>query len=227
MLFTYFDNWLSFTILFGLLLIVTFIMMKQSRNFYTKDVVIRKFNIMELEMPATPTELMNIIKGLYLLPPLQSKKSISALRAQLKLDFLFMPLAYGTIFLLNWRVAHKMQSQPGYYMFLAFAFLQLVPWVCDIIENIYLLGKIKPEPGMTNEKKHKNYLIMEGAKWGITLTAVVCSVSAAAYFWLTGNYSSGSFYFLLIVLVEVIIFLIAVKVFFKARKLSKVVTNDL
>ncbi|MEP7145200.1 MAG: hypothetical protein ABI707_20105 [Ferruginibacter sp.] len=214
---TYFDNWLLFTIIFGLFLTLTFIMMRQSRNFYTKDVVVRKFTMMELEVPATARELVNLIKGLYLLPPAQSKKSINALRAQLKLDFLFMPLAYGSIFLLNWKVAFKMQLQIGHYVFLAFAFLQLVAWICDIIENIYLLGKIEPEPKMTSDKNHKNYLRMEAVKWGISLTATVCAVSAVFYFWLTGNFSSGSFYYLLIMLGELVIFFMAVKVFSKAR----------
>jgi hypothetical protein len=221
MLSTYFDNWLLFTIVFGLFLIVTFIMIRQSRNFYTKDVVVRKFSIMELEIPASPTELVNLMKGLYLLPASQSKKSISALKAQLKLDFLFMPLAYGSVFLLSWKVAHKMQFQIGHYIFLAFAFLQLVPWICDIIENIYLLGKIKPKPEITSEKKHTNYLRMEAIKWGTALTAAVCSVSAIFYFWLSGNYSFNSFFFLLIVVGEIIIFLIALKVFLKKNELHK------
>lgn len=217
MLLTYFDNWLLFTVIFGLFLISTFIRIKQSRNFYTKDVVVRKFGIMELEVPATPTELMNIIKGLYLLPEPQSRKSISALRTQLKLDFLFMPLVYGSVFLLSWKVAQKMQFPLGQYLFLGFAFLQLVSWICDMIKNVYLLGKIRAEPVMTSERTHKNYLRMEGAKWGITLTAAVCSLSAVFYFWMTGNYSSNSFYFLLIVLIEIIIFLVAAKFSAKTR----------
>ncbi len=209
MLFTYFDNWLVFAIVFGLLLIVSFVMMKQSLNFYTKDVVVRKFSIMELEVPATAKELVNCIKGIYLLPPAQAAKSISALKAQLRIDFLFMPLAYGSVFLLCWKVAHKMQFQFGHYVFLALAFLQLVPWVCDIIENLYLLKKISPEPKETDAKTHKNYLRMEAAKWGIALTAVVCALSAVCYFWLTGNFSSHSFWFLLIGLGELIIFALA------------------
>jgi len=178
---------------------------------------VRKFGIMELELPATPTELVNLMKGLYLLPAPESQKSISALRTQLKLDFLFMPLMYGSVFLLTWKVAQKMQFPFGHYLFLALAFLQLVSWTCDIIKNVYLLGKIRAEPGMSSEKTHKNYLKMEGAKWGITLTAAVCSVSAVFYFWMSGNYSSNSFYFLLIVFGEVIIFIVAAKFFTKTR----------
>src|SRR3954468_22953042 len=98
-------------------------MIKLADQFFTKDVVVRRFSIMELQVPATATELVNIVSGLYLLPPAQSVKAIRALKAHLKLDFLLMPLAYGSIFLLNWKVAHKMEHPLGYYVFIAFAFL--------------------------------------------------------------------------------------------------------
>ncbi len=210
-----FDNWFLFTVFFSLLLIVLFIMMKQSQHFYTKDPIVRKFSIMELEVPATPKELKNLIKGLYELSPKEAEKSVAALLSQLKLDFLFMPLAYGSIFLLSWRVANKMQLNFGYYIFIGFAFLQIVPWVFDIIENVYLINKIKRDVKETDEKKHKQYLLMEAAKWGIALTATVCSISAVCYFWLTGNYSSTSFWYLLIFLTETIIFILGVKFFLK------------
>ena len=100
-------------------------------------------------------------------------------------------------------------------MFTGLAFIQLVPLIYDIIENIYLLGKIRQDIKETDEKKHKQYLWMEATKWGIALTATVCSVSAVCYFWLTGNYSVTSFYYLLIILVEIVIFLIVVKLFLK------------
>jgi hypothetical protein len=214
----YLDNWLLFTLLFGALLIVTLIMMKQSNSFYTKDVIVRRFSIMELETPASPKELYNLIKGLYDLPPEESRRSIKALRGQLIIDFLFMPLAYGCIFLLCWRIAHKMDLNIGYYVFLAFAFLQIIPWICDIVENIYLLGKISPAVEETSPKKHKAYLWLEVFKWGIALLALVCSISIICYFWLTGNYSSHSFIYLLIFLAEAIAFGLAAKFLLREKK---------
>jgi hypothetical protein len=38
---------------------------------------------------------------------------------------------------------NKFQSAFGHYVFFAFAALQIIPWICDIIENIYLLEKMK------------------------------------------------------------------------------------
>jgi hypothetical protein len=228
MLLPYLNAWLLFSILFGLLLIVSFVMMLQSRNFYTKDIIVRKFSIMELEVPATPKELVNVIKGLYDLPEKQSQKSIAALKGQLKLDFLFMPFAYGAIFLLCWRVAHKMeQNFIGFYVFMGLAFLQVIPWVCDIIENVYLLKKINPrikdvdvknlDKSEIEQNKHKRYLSMEGLKWGIALTATVCSISAVSYFSLTGQYSDNSLNFLLIIAAQTVIFLLAVKFLLKKK----------
>ncbi|CAN5119498.1 hypothetical protein BH11BAC6_BH11BAC6_01390 [soil metagenome] len=209
----YLNNWLLFAIFFGLMLLLTFIMMLQSRQFYTKDVIVRKFSIMELEVPASPKELVHIIKGLSLLPAPQSQKTIAALKAQLKLDFLFMPLVYGSVFFLCWRVAIKMNLHFGHYVFLGFALLQLVPWICDIIENIYLLNKINQGAQVTEttDKKHTAYLYMEAFKWGIVLTATACALSAVCYFWLTGSYSATSFNYMLIVLAEIAVFAFIVK----------------
>ena len=217
-LLTYLNNWLYFVIVFGLFLAVSLIMIKLAGRFYTKDVVVRKFSIMELQVPATATELVNLIRGLYLLPTAQSVKAIGALRTHLKLDFLFMPLAYGSVFLLNWKVAHKMEHLLGQYVFMALAFLQFIPWLCDIIENIYLLKKIQPEPVKTDAKTHRNYLRMEATKWGIYLTALVCAVSAIFYFWLAGKYNAVSFNYLLVVFGEIIVFLIALKISSKRNK---------
>lgn len=214
-------NWLWITIIFGLLLMFSLIMKRQSLNFYTKDVVPRKFSIMELEIPATSTELFNLIKGLYLLPEDQSIKSIRSLRSQLILDFLFMPFVYLIIFLLCWKIAHKMQLSFGYSFFIALAFLQLIPWICDIIKNCYLLNKIKKEVLPSSEEFHRNYLWMEGFKWGITLIAAISAISVICYFWLTGNYSSNSLYYLLIVLSEIIIFIGTNNLLFKSNQINK------
>jgi hypothetical protein len=173
---------------------------------------------MELEMPATATELFRIIKGLFELPEDESKRSIAALKGQLRIDFLFMPLAYGSIFLLCWRVSEKLQPSAihiGYYVFFALAVLQIVPWICGVTENIYLLQKIRQGASVqpSTDEQHKAYLVIEIFKWGLSLTATVCAISAICYFWLTGGYSVTSFKYLLIILVEIIVFIFIAKRF--------------
>ncbi len=210
-------SWAMFCMAFGLMLLLTFIMSLQSLHFYTKDVVVKKFSIMDLEMPATSTELVNLIKGLYKLPEQKSKKAISALKGQLYIDFLFMPCAYGAIFLLCMLVSAKMQLSFGINIFMILAWLQLIPWLCDIIENIYLLRKINPEPVLSSPSVHKAYLLMEAFKWGIALTATICAIAAICYFWLAGHYTLHALYYLLIIGGEIILFLILGKVFLKNK----------
>jgi hypothetical protein len=216
----YLNDWLLFTVAFTLLLVITFIMQRQSDHFYTLDVIVRKFSIMELEVPATSRELYNIIYGLFQLPPDASKKSLRALRGQLWLDFLFMPLAYGCIFLLCWRVAYKMQLPVGKYIFLAFAVVQLIPWICDIIENGFLLSQLRRDVKEISKELHHSYLFMEALKWGLAITATVCGMGAVMYFWCTGAYSATSLQYMIIVVVEIVIFLLASGLSAKRRKVA-------
>ena len=220
MVIDYLNNWLLFTLAFTLLLVVSFIMQKQSGHFYTQDVIVRKFSIMELEVPATPRELYNLVTGLYRLPPDESKRALRALRGQLWVDFLFMPLAYGCIFLLCWRVAYKMQLPVGRYIFLAFAVGQLIPWICDIIENRFLLSQLKPGVKEMSERWHRSYLYMEALKWGLAITATVCGMGAVIYFWCIGAYSAISLQYMIIVVVEIIAFLVASRLSAKHQNAS-------
>jgi len=209
--------WIYFCIFFGAMLLISFIMSLQSTNFYTMYVVIRKFSIIDLEFPASALELVTFIKGIFLLPVELSKKSLRAVRGQLYFDFLFMPATYGSIFILCMKVSMKMTSF-GHELFAILAWLQLIPLLCDIIENIYLLNKIRPEPVISKPAVHKAYLILEIFKWGIALTAAVCSIAAIFYFWLVGWYSYHSIHYLLIITAEIIIFFILKKVTAKSEK---------
>ena len=197
-----------FAVAFGLMLLIVSIMNSQSIYFYTKDVVIRRFGIFNVELAGSARELRSIIKGIYELSAAESKKAVAALKTYLYIKFLFMPFAYGSVFLLCMLVSKKMQLSAGQEAFVVLARLQIVSWMCDIIENIYLLGKINPANHSHNEATHKKYLIMEAVKWGIVLIASVFSISAVCYFWLSGNYSPASLIYLLIVLAETILFLV-------------------
>ena len=208
------DYWTLLCITFGLMLLFTFIMSILSLRFYTHDVVDKKFGIMDLELAATAMELQNLIKGLYKLPQPKSNKAIWALRGHLYIDFLLMPCAYGSIFILCSLVSTKMQSDIGRNIFLALAWLQLISWIFDIIENIFLLRKINPIPlpkADLSQKKymnsaHKAFLTMVIIKWGIALTATICAIASICYFWLSGYYSLDTLNYLLIIIGEIILF---------------------
>ena len=211
-----------FCIAFGLMLFFSLIMGLQSKHFYTMDVVKKKFSIMDLELPATATELVNLIKGLF--DTAVAPKSARAVKGQLWIDFLFMPCAYGSIFIICMLISNKMDSF-GINVFKILAWAQAVPWLLDIIENIYLLSKIKKIETMCSNNNfdrrratskpgiHKAYLIMEGFKWGIALLAVNCAVAAIFYFFLSGHYGLHLLNYLLIVIAEIAGFFILSKLF--------------
>ena len=206
--------WTLLCITFGLVLLFTFIKSILSFRFYTHDIVDKKFSIMDLELSATAMELQNLIKGLYKLPQPKSNKAVWALRGHLYLDFLLMPCAYGSIFILCSLVSTKMQSAIGSNIFLALAWAQLISWIFDIIENIFLLWKINPTPVPKTDlarKKyldsvHKAFLLMVFLKWGIALTALICAIASISYFWLAGFYSLHTLNYLLIIIGEIIVF---------------------
>ncbi|HEY5406426.1 MAG TPA: hypothetical protein VIJ92_05035 [Ginsengibacter sp.] len=198
-------TWIHFCIAFGVMLFFYLIMSFQSNNFFTKHMVVRKFSILDLEFPPSATEMINFIKDIFSLPPAQAKRTLNALRNQLLLDFLFMPAFYGSIFILSMKVSMKMVYF-GHKFFAILAWIQLIAWLCDIIENIYLLNKIHPDPTASTGVAFKSYEALEAIKWGIPLLTCVCSVAAICYFWLVGLYDYGSLVYLIIVAIEIIIY---------------------
>lgn len=210
-------GWMSFCIVFGAMLLFSFLMSFQSKNFYTEHVVIRKFSMLDLEFPASALELVTYVKGIFKLPTGLAKKTLNALRGQLYFDFIFMLALYGSIFILCMKVSMKLTSF-GHELFAFLAWLLFIPLLCNIIENIYLLNKIHPEAVVSKPAIHKGYQLLQMGKWVIALTVAVCSLAAIFYFWLVGQYSLGSLYYLLIIAAEIIIFFILRKSMAKSDK---------
>ena len=203
-------SWAHFSIAFGAVLILTFIMGLQSRNFYTNHVVVRKFSILDLQFPASALELVNYIKGIFSLPANLTRKVLKNLRGQIYLDFLFMIAAYGTVFILCMKVSMKMSSF-GQGLFAVLAWMQILPFLFDVIENIYLLKKIKSNPPVSSPAMHKLMQILAFSKWIIALTAAVCSVAAMSYFWLVGRFSYNSLEYLVLIISELALYIIIKK----------------
>jgi hypothetical protein len=210
-------GWMSFCIVFGVMLLLNYFMSFQSKNFYNEQVVIRKFSMLDLEFPASSTELVIYIKGIFKLPGDLPKKTLNALKGQLYFDFIFMLALYGSIFILCMKVSMKLTFF-GHGLFAFFAWLLFIPLLCNIVENIYLLNKIRPAPVVSTPAIHKGYQILQMSKWIIALTAAVCSLAAVFYFWLIGRYSYSSLYYLLIIAGEIIIFFILKKSTAKSEK---------
>ncbi len=205
------NNGTLFCIVFGIMDLTGFIMNLQGKHFYTLHVFVRKFSIIDMQFPATALELATYIRGIFLLPKELSSKSLRALKGQLYVDFLFMPFAYGTIFLLSILLSHKM-NYPGNYIFTLLAWLQIVPLLCDMAENIYLLEKIRPDVTPSRPFIHKIYQLIVKIKWSIAVIAAVFCISALCYFWLTGNFSYGAVSVLAVIIAELIIIYILMRI---------------
>lgn len=215
------NAWLLFTIAFGLMLFATYVMNRLAKNFCTKDVLVRRFSIMDLEFASTNQEIVNIMRGLFLLPEDQSRKAIGSLRAHFWVDYLvFMPATYGGIFILAMKVSEKM-GHIGHVLFPILAWLQIVAFMLDFIENWYLMKKIRQDAN-PSPAEHRRFKWLEIFKWGIALLAAICSFSAVLYYWLSGNFMRQSLWFLGLIAVETILYLgMLIFDYFKTKKENK------
>ena len=204
------DTWHWFTLAFGIMLIATFFMSLVEKKFYTLDEVERKFSMIDLEFPATPSELVEVIKNIYLLPEPAPQKVVKALRIHLLIDYiLFMPSVYGGIFILSMKIGTMMSGYVGQRFFAAFAWLQVLAFILDIIENIYLWRQINRSVTASTIGVFHALQFLELLKWGIPLIVFVSSLSSLLYFWLTGQYSKESFSNMGIIALEIFLFYLA------------------
>lgn len=210
-------DWMYFCIAVGIALLVNLLMSFVNKKFFLMHVVIRKFSILDLEFPASAQELATIVKDIFKLPGDLLKKTLKALKTHLYLDFIFMPALYISIFIFSMNVAMKM-IYFGHKLFGILAWLQLVSWACDIVENIYLLNKLRPDAVVSKPAIEKGFAILEIVKWGIPLITLVCSFAAIFYYWLVGNYSHHSLYFISTLIMELVIFLILKRITAKTEK---------
>ncbi len=208
------DYWFCIIGCFTLLLVTNFIMSRQSQSFYTYDVMRKSFSIFDLEFPSSVTELTNLLSGITKLKNDEGAKVTRMLRGNLMVDFFFMPAIYGFIFLLCMLVSFKMVSI-GQVFFAGLAWLQLLAWMFDIIENIYLLGKLNKinQPLVLNASNFKKYRKMVLAKWIIASFALVCAIAALLQYWILGNFEINSLRYIVFLLVEVLVFVFITHLF--------------
>ncbi|MEJ7739335.1 MAG: hypothetical protein WKF97_18060 [Chitinophagaceae bacterium] len=227
------DTWLWFCIAFGVTLFTTLIMSLQSRFFYTVDVVVRRFTIMDLEFAANEKELENILVGINKLVAFKAgivtvdKEKVSrALKGQIIVDFLlFMPAAYGGIFLLCMKVASQM-GQFGQLTFSMLAWAQILAFLLDAVENVYLLHAIgnakkkEQQPGLQTSAlfAYPTFRLIEALKWGIALTGAVSGLSVIFHSWVSGHYSSRTYPYIWIFAGEFLLFVGISWILSKRRK---------
>lgn len=183
--------WTYFFILFACMLVFSTIMDVLATRFVTVTRTQRKFTIFDLEFTATPVELATLIRGIDKLEDkTQSDRVKKALRLHLFTDFLFMLCVYPGIAMLCIKTASKMAGI-GDVIFLALAVAQILAWLFDIIENLYLLNKLH-KPEISTPKIHLLYKRLVMTKWGIAIAGAICSVCGLLYFWIVGEFSPPS-----------------------------------
>jgi hypothetical protein len=197
-------QWDQFCIALAAFLIVGYIINLQSRYLFTLHVFVRKFSLTDLESPASAMELNTYIQGIFKLPKELSVKSFRALKADLYLGLIFMPLACITLFIFCMKISMKLTFF-GHFFFALLAWLQIIPLICSYIQNIYLIRKLHRDAKTSSAPVHRMMQVVEALKWTVLLVAIVFGVTAMCYFWLTGRFHYNSVLYLLIILAEFIL----------------------
>ncbi len=187
--------WYWFAAALALQLVFGLLKARQQRKFrYLRGAAITKFSIMDLELPASPASICNIMSGIDNLPPADAAQTRRALRMNLLLDFVYMAGAYPAIFLLCTYCAGHMESGGiGYWIFKGLAFLLIPAWIADLVENFFLLRQLR-RPAVTKLWFYNAYRFMVQFKWAVIGIAGICAVSDQVYNWLVGRYEPGLVY---------------------------------
>jgi len=211
------SNWNFFLVCFGVMLITSAVMSALARSFFTMGTSKKGFSMFDLELPSSAISTQHLLSGIDQLGG-EAVKVKKALRGQLYVDFLFMPATYLGILFLCHKVAEK-AGPIGGPVFYALACLQLICWLCDIIENCVLLSFIK-RPRPYSNFGFFAWNIMESTKWGGSLVGFFSVGFALIYFWTTGHFHKNTAYSLLGLVIEtVIIIFIMGRILKKSRPL--------
>lgn len=215
-------GWMWFCVASGIALLIGLFLQRLSAKLATKVGAQRSFTILDLEFPSSPKDIPNTMSGIAALHSEQQQQQVfRALRQGLYLDFLFMPAAYGSIFLLCMLIAIKCEYQTfGRSLFAVLAWLQVLALVLDVVENLMLLPRARQGAAPMQPYVHKAYVSIVWVKWGIAMTGVVTASMMALYFWLNHQYRTESLPYLLLFLVEIVVFFTAR--YFLGRKKSTV-----
>ncbi len=210
-------GWLIFCIAASIVMLCSLIMFYLQNFFVTEDPDLRDFTILDLEWASNEKEINNTLRGLMLLPPEIGSKVRRALLTHLYIDFLFMPAAYGAMFIACMQLCLRMPVF-GLFFFAILGWSLAIAWVSHIFANISLFRKFwfwkknyqteKPEKTVFRFIPFRIFRLLEILKWSISLTVLSCVLSAVLYLWVSGFYAVGSLFYLLITVAEFILFIV-------------------
>lgn len=165
----------------AIFIVTTIMMARIAKKFITKNN--RPFSIFNLEFPGSDENLSSLV--------LKMNDDVKqSVKKHLYVDYVFMAGVYPGIAILCFIAAGAADSEIGSKILLAMGWLQIVPWICDIIENIILLKKINhPLPIKENLYRLLKYLV--GTKFFIAVLGVISTIFSLVYIWLIGGIPEG------------------------------------
>jgi len=160
-----FSRWLRlFLFCLGLFIAGTFAMKwMESDLLYNNE----KISIFGLELFYPKETIVEILSGI-------NDKVKTILGYHLSFDFIFMAGVYPGIACLCMMAAGKTRRKSIKGILLALAFLQVIAWIFDIIENYYLLKWLKA-PVIGDEFSF--YHVVVYSKWIIALTGALFAIA--------------------------------------------------
>ena len=182
-----FFTWLDVTLLLTLTLFLAAIKMHLSRSFYTNFIFVRRFDMADLQFPASPVDFAFYINGVFAFESRRSKKILRVLKGYLLLNFLYYPAACLFVFALCQKAAEKLLGGAQVF-FIVLAWLSLVACLFTFVTNTLLLVNIRQQ--VVGKSKHPTLLYQAAllVRYTLLLVPLVSVLSLFLYFWLSGSY---------------------------------------
>lgn len=190
--------WPHFILHFTLFLFTTLWMSALARRFRTVDTDLGEvpFSIFDLQFPSSETELCKLLSS-------ATSDGKWALRMHLLVDFLFMIAVYPMIAILCLALGEK--TGMGKYFFWLIAALQMVAFLFDILENLYLLRRLR-KPQVSGGFGRFTFFVY--AKFMLAFLGVSVTLPVIFYFWMTGTTAAGTLQYIGIAILEVVVFML-------------------
>lgn len=190
--------WPHFILHFTFFLLTTLWMSDLARRFRTVDTDLGEvpFSIFDLLFPSSETELCKLLSR-------ATPDGKRALRIHLWVDFLFMLAVYPMIAILCYALGEK--TGIGKYFFWLVAALQFVAFLFDILENLYLLRRLR-KPQASGGFGRFTFFVY--AKFILSFLGVAVTLPLIFYFWMTGTTAAGTLQYIGIAILEVVVFVL-------------------
>jgi hypothetical protein len=155
--------WIYFGLCLADVLVTQRIMAGQGKHFFYFEGGRKPFTMLNLEFPKDLAYFYTVLSGIDKLEPADAAIVKRNVRAQLWVDFIFMPGTYTGVFLVCMAAAEKSGGVVN-QVFAGLAWFQVVCWLLDITENIYLFSQLR-QAKKPSAFGFACYRVLELLKW--------------------------------------------------------------